>query len=85
MLKGSDGRSQWHESDMDEGLNQQLEELEEGEELTVDEDGEEVTYIRPKKPVYCTEHEFEDAGNGDKQCIKCGQGRVSDKTDDYTL
>jgi hypothetical protein len=51
-------------------------ELAEGEEVTVIEDGETVTYINPPRPVVCKQHDFLDVGNNEQLCRKCGQGRV---------
>lgn len=60
---------------MDENLEKQLESLAEGEELTVEEDGDTVTYIKPKQPDLNHTHTFVEIGRTDKMC-KCGQGRV---------
>lgn len=60
---------------MEEKLQKQLESLAEGEELTQEEDGEIVIYVKPATPKPCTEHQFVPVEDGE-QCVLCGNGRV---------
>lgn len=61
---------------MEENLRKQLELLAEGEEMTVTEGDELVTYRKPYPPIICTEHQFMPVEDGE-QCVLCGQGRIN--------
>lgn len=62
---------------MDEELAKKLESLPEGGSFThIEDDGDEVTYLKPKTPDPCLHHEWVDVGVNAQQCSKCGNGRT---------
>ena len=68
---------------LSEELKQKLESLEEGQELTVEDENGTTTYIKPIKVPMCEKHYFEPDGTQDGyQCVKCkncGTGHILPK------
>lgn len=61
----------------EEELMAQLSKLEKGETVTMEINGESITYFNPPEaPAICQKHYFEPAGHGEGKCRDCINGII---------
>lgn len=63
----------------EEELQNAIGKLEKGESVTLNIDGQDITYINPPEPApVCEEHYYENAGVGEAKCKNCINGVIFD-------